>query len=573
MRIYFLEKFFLAGLLFLGLILWYYQIIKGPYFQRLSDNNRIRIVPIMPDRGDLLDREGRKIASEIPSFDLALIPQELKDTELVLEELSRMLDISLDETKRIYRKNILSPFAPVTIARNIPLEKIALIEEQKPDLAGVDLEINSRRFYPFGATAANLIGYLSEINTAELERLKPYGYRIKSLVGKSGLEKSLDVYLRGEPGGRQVEVDNRGNMVGVLGEKKAIAGKEIELTINMEWQNKAHQLITAHKGAILIMDPRDGQILVLESSPSFDPNLFVLGDIKKLRPILNSPKSPLLNRALKANFSPGSIFKLVVAIAGLETKKINPHSQFRCDGKLYLGKEEFKCWEEKGHGNQTLVDAIKHSCNIFFYKLGSELGYENIRNFAKILGLSENSGIGLQEESKGLIPNASWKYSVHREKWFEGDTLNLAIGQGFVLVSPIQILRLVAAIGNGGFLVKPYLVKNIAGTPVQEIKREFTGIKEENLNIVKEGMLRVVNNPDGTGNRARIEGLDIAAKTATVQTSKGTTHAWIAGFLPYQNPKLAFVVFLEHGGRGGVEAADICHALFSELKQDILNYK
>lgn len=573
MRIHTLEKVFLGCLSLLVAFLWYHQIIRGSYFDRLSHNNRIRIVPLMPERGDILDRDGRKIATQIPGFALVVIPQELRNKELALQETARLLGDTFEDLELKYQKDFVAPFVPLTLCRDIPLEKVFIIEERKPVLEGIEIQISPRRFYPFGAVAANLIGYLNEIDARELEKLKPYGYRIKSLVGKTGIEKSFDIYLRGQIGGRQLEVDNRGNLIRILGEKKSMPGKSVELTINMEWQQRAQQLLDGRRGAILVMDIQDGQILVMESSPSFDPNLFIGGNIKEIRAVLDSPKAPLLNRAIKANFSPGSVFKLVTAIAGLETKLISPLTQFSCEGRLYSGKEEFRCWEEKGHGYQGIGEAIKHSCNVFFYKLGLELGPENMRYFAKLLGLEENSGIELKDEGKGLVPSTKWKHVTHREKWFAGDSLNLSIGQGFILVSPIQVLRLIAAIGNGGFLVKPYLVKGIGGMAVQEIKREYTGISQETLNVVRKGMWRVVNDADGTGNRAKIEGLDIAAKTATVQTGRAATHAWITGFLPYRNPKLAFVVFLEYGGRGGVEAADLCRLFFSGLKEDIPRYK
>jgi penicillin-binding protein 2 len=573
MQIYLLERIFRICLSVLVIAVWYHQIIKGPYFNYLSYKNHIRVLPIIADRGDILDTEGKKLATEKASFNLVAIPQELTKGETVFKELSWLLGVPKDELLSRYHNNFSTPFTPVVLSKDVSLEKIFIIEEKKPRLEGIDIQVIPKRIYPFGPTAAHLIGYLGEINSRELEKLKPYGYRIRNLVGKMGLEKSFDMYLKGKAGGTQIEVDNRSNLIRILGEKKMTPGKDIELTINIRWQKIANRLLQDYKGTILIMDVRDGRILVMENSPAFNPNFFISGYGKDLKQILHSRKSPLLNRALKANFPPGSIFKLVTAIAGLERNKINISSKYNCEGKVSLGKEEFRCWEEKGHGSQTLTEAIIPSCNIFFYKLGAELGPENLRNFAKLMDLGENSGVEIREENKGLIPSPAWKYATHREKWFAGDTFNFAIGQGFVLVSPIQILRMVAAIANGGFLVKPYLVKHIGKTPTQEIKRDFLGIKKEYLKILQEAMFQVVNHPYGTGNRAKVEGLGIAAKTATAQTRKEATHAWISGFLPYSNPKLAFVVFLEEGGRGGVEAADICHKLFSEIKEEVLRYQ
>ncbi len=573
MRLYLLDKLFRICLLILVVVLWYHQIIKVQYFSHLSNKNRIRILPSIPERGDILDARGRKIATNFMSYDVIAIPQELNNNKSALINLEKILNIPADKLQKTYHTNYTAPFAPVTLVKNIPLEKMFKIEELRPNLGGIEVQANYRRIYPFEEAGAHLIGYLSEINMRELDKLKPYGYGIKNTVGKSGIEKNFDLYLRGTPGGKQIEVDNRGNSVRILGEKKSVPGKDIGLTIDAEWQEKARQLLSGRRGVILVMDIKDGKMLVTESSPSFNPNLFVSGNSREMRSLLNSTNSPLLNRAVSANFSPGSIFKLVTAIAGLESKKINEYSKYTCEGKLFIGNKEFDCWEENGHGNQSIVEAITHSCNIFFYKLGLKVGPEKICDYARILGLGEYSGIGFEGEAAGLIPNPAWKNSTYKEKWFDGDTLNMSIGQGFILASPIQILRLVSCIGNGGFLVKPYILQNIAGMPVKENRREYSGIGSETLNLLREGMFHVVNSVGGTGNRARVEGLDIAAKTATVQTTKGNTHAWISGFLPYENPKLSFVIFLEYGGHGGVETANICQQFFTSLKEEVLNYR
>jgi len=566
-----LQKIFLTLLILLILVLSYYQIIKGDYYYSLSEKYRIKVIPLISRRGNILDRNGNVLATYKQVIDIVVNPQELKDKEITFKRLSEILELPYEELLKKYKENFTSPFVPVTIAENVSLEKVFLLEENRPELNGIDIEIKPVRFYPLGQIGAHILGYLGEISSEEFSRLKHYGYRIKNTVGKMGIEKALDVYLRGEDGGRQVEVDNLGNVIQLVGEKKPVPGKDIQLTINKDWQEKAHHLLGKYVGAIIMMDVRNGEILVMESSPSFDPNIFATKEKDRIKETFFSSKAVLLNRATKANIPPGSIFKLVMAIAGLSSKKIDIYTRYRCEGKFYWGNKEFNCWLEEGHGDETVVEAIKHSCNIFFYRLGLELGIEKIRQFALLLGLGEKTGIEI-EEDKGFIPSPKWKQAKLKEKWYEGDTLNLSIGQGYIMVTPIQILRLISMIANGGFLIKPHLIKGIDRIPVEEVVKEYTGISENILKIVKEGMFKAVNEQDGTGIKARVEGLEIAAKTATIQTSRGFSHALIAGFLPYSKPKLGFLVFLEHGGKGGGKAAELCQELFSSLKKEILEY-
>ncbi|MCM8765722.1 MAG: penicillin-binding protein 2 [Candidatus Omnitrophica bacterium] len=572
MNLYRLEKTFGFSFLFLVIFLWYYQILRGEYFSSLSEKNRIRVIPLFAERGKILDRKGRVLATQEPVLNIVANPAELKNKEEVFREVSSVLGISEEELFMRYKENLTSPFMPIVLVRDIPLEKLFLIEEKRPAFSGIEIEINQKRFYPFGSAGAHLLGYLGEIGPEELLKWKPYGYRIKNLLGKMGIEKSLETYLRGEDGARIIEVDNLGNLVRIMGEKKPIPGKTVQLSIDGEWQKIAHRLLNGKRGAILIMDVQTGEILVLESSPSFDPNLFSSREARKIRLLLNSPQAILLNRATQVNIPPGSIFKLVTALAGLSNGKISSSTQHKCEGKFFLGDRQFNCWLEEGHGYETVEEAIKHSCNIFFYKLGLDLGIDKILQTAHILGLGEKTGLEI-EENKGFLPTPKWKQTKFKEKWFDGDTVNFSIGQGYILVTPLQILRLIACLANGGFLLRPQFIKNIEGLPAQTPLKEYTGIPPAILKTIREGMFRVVNEENGTGARMKIEGLEIAAKTATVQTNRGNSHALVAGFLPFAQPKLCFVIFLEYGGRGGVEAAELGYALFTALRKEIQAYR
>ncbi|MGE4357055.1 MAG: penicillin-binding protein 2 [Candidatus Omnitrophota bacterium] len=569
---YRIEKFFLGSFLFLIIVLWRYQIINGDYYFSLSEKGYIRVIPSPGKRGKILDRKGKELATYKPIINVIALPHVLKDKNFVFKELSKILGIPSEELWDVYKKNSAFPLARVVLARNITLDKAFIIEEKKPALTGIEIEVYPLRFYPLSTAGAHILGYVGEISSEELSKLKPYGYRMKSLVGKMGVEKIFDVYLRGEDGGMQIEVDNSGNIVRTIGVKKAMPGKDIWLTIDAEWQKRVNSLLKGRKGAIIIMDVRNGEILAMESSPTFDPNIFLSGNRQDINYVLNSSHAILLNRATKATIPPGSIFKLIVALAGLSNGIITPYTQYKCEGKIRLGNNDYRCWLEEGHGYVTVIEAIKHSCNVFFYKLGLELGIEKISNFANIFNLAKKTGIEIEENS-GFSPTPKWKQMRFKERWFDGDTLNISIGQGYLLVTPLQILRIVSAIANGGFIITPSIIKSIEGKAMQGTIKEFTGIDPRFLQVVKEGMFKAVNESGGTATRAKIEELEIAAKTATVQTTRGNSHALIAGFLPYSKPKLSFVIFLEHGGGGGIEAAELCYRLFSSLKKEIIEYQ
>ncbi|MCM8797964.1 MAG: penicillin-binding transpeptidase domain-containing protein [Candidatus Omnitrophica bacterium] len=335
MNLYRLEKTFGFSFLFLVIFLWYYQILRGEYFSSLSEKNRIRVIPLFAERGKILDRKGRVLATQEPVLNIVANPAELKNKEEVFREVSSVLGISEEELFMRYKENLTSPFMPIVLVRDIPLEKLFLIEEKRPAFSGIEIEINQKRFYPFGSAGAHLLGYLGEIGPEELLKWKPYGYRIKNLLGKMGIEKSLETYLRGEDGARIIEVDNLGNLVRIMGEKKPIPGKTVQLSIDGEWQKIAHRLLNGKRGAILIMDVQTGEILVLESSPSFDPNLFSSREARKIRLLLNSPQAILLNRATQVNIPPGAVGEKVAVVIGEARSPAMPEEGMVIVGEVF----------------------------------------------------------------------------------------------------------------------------------------------------------------------------------------------------------------------------------------------
>lgn len=546
----------------------YTQILKNKKYVTLSRTNRVRLLPQEGQRGRIFDRNGVLLVGSRSSFDVVVIPQELERSVKTLSRLGEILGIAPQEVFRKVEKNYTAPFAPIPVKEDIEKEKALILEGEGITLPGVIVRVVPRREYKYKEVGSHIFGYLGEIGGGELGRLKDYGYQIRDLIGKAGLEKNYDSYLRGEEGGMQLEVNNRGYLVKVLSKKEAVYGKDLFLAIDIRLQEFIERLLSDKTGACVVMVPDTGEVLALVSKPDFDPDIFVNKERNRERAgLLQDPARPMLNRAVSGLYPPGSVFKPVVAAAGLEKKRITPRDTFVCAGRYALGGDTFLCWDEGGHGRQNIAEGLKNSCNVFFYQLGRLAGVDDIFNFAQRFGYGAPTGIDLPEEAGGLAPNRAWKKLVKKEGWFEGDTLNFSIGQGYLLVTPLQVARMMAAVSNGGILVEPYIVKKIDNIEVSTGKSRDTGISNKTLETVKEGLRLVVEDPAGTGRRAGVEGLSIAGKTGTAQSAEGLSHAWFAGFSPIQNPKVALTVFVEHGGKGGLEAAELAEKIFKEAKE------
>lgn len=546
----------------------YTQILKNKKYVALSQTNRVRLIPVEGQRGRIFDRNGALLVSNRSSFDIVVIPQELENSVKTLSRVGEVLGVAPSEVFKKVERNYVAPFAPISIKEDVEKQKAIILEGEAPRLPGVMVRVMPKREYKFNEIASHIFGYLGEIDRGELGRLRDYGYQVKDLIGKSGLEKNYDNYLKGEQGGMQLEVNNRGYFVKALGKKEATCGRDLFLTVDIRLQAFIENALLDKNGACIVMVPNTGEVLALVSKPNFDPVIFITKERYKERAdLLKEPSRPMLNRAISGLYPPGSVFKPIVAIAALERKRITPQSTFGCSGRYLLGQNAFDCWNEEGHGLQTVSEGLKNSCNVFFYQLGRAVGVDDIFNFATRFGYGAPTGIDLPEESTGLIPNKMWKRLVRKEAWFEGDTLNFSIGQGYLLVTPIQVLRMMAAISNGGILVQPYIVKKINNIEISTGRTKDAGISKKTLDIVKAGLMRVVEDETGTGRRARVEGLSIAGKTGTAQSPKGLSHAWFAGFSPVENPRIAFVVFIEHGGKGGLEAAELAGKIFKEAQR------
>ncbi|MFA5101204.1 MAG: penicillin-binding protein 2 [Candidatus Omnitrophota bacterium] len=553
--------------LILGLTLSKMQLFQGGRYRDMSNKNCIRLIPQLGMRGNILDRNGVVMVGSVLSYDVVVLPQESTRVEQILAFLSRITGSSLDQLKKNYRKNYLSPSMPVPVIRDIDRQKAATLEEMKLDIDSLIVQQTPIRHYPYGRLASHVVGYLSEIDHWRLTKLQDYGYKTKDVVGFGGIEEKYDYYLRQEDGGLSVEVDHRGRFTRVLGFRPPLKGKDVQLTIDWRVQKIAEDALDERKGAVVILDPNSGEVIACASAPDFDPSVFVKKSYAAIGAMFNDPAAPLMNRAITGTYPPASVFKLVGASAGLETGRITPSTTFYCPGSLRVGSREFKCWGT--HGDQELIKGMAHSCDVYFYRVGLALGGQNIHDYALKLGLGKPTGIELPYESSGNIPDPFWKRVYKFQKWYDGDTANMAIGQGELLTSPLQLCRLMSVFANGGNLVTPYIIKAIDGQDVSARHKKISSarLRGSTVETVRRAVRAVVSESTGTGNVLANAPVSVAGKTGTAETSDDKTHAWFAGFFPYEHPRYAICVFLERGGHGyssSILSKQIIEAMYQE---------
>ncbi len=549
-RIKFLNVALIAAFAVIAAALLGTEVIQGRRFRELSNQNCIRLVPQLGTRGRILDRQGEVIVDSYLSYDVMLMPQNEEDNDKVLTGLAGVLSDTHQELKQRFRKGFIAPSLPVTIAEKIPVKKAIALEEMKMELPGVVIQPHPLRHYPYSSLACHLLGYLSEIDHWRLTKLSDYGYKTRDIVGFGGIEEKYDYYLRQEEGGLSTQVDHRGRMVRLLGYRPPQGGRDIQLTLDLRVQKLAEQALVGQIGSVVVMEPNTGEIIAMANSPKFKPALFVEKDSgSAVARLFTDPAAPLINRAISSTYPAGSVFKLVVASAALETGRINLNTTTTCTGSLLVGQQEFSCWDS--HGTQNIIGAIMHSCNVFFYRTGLLVGPQSIYEYALRFGFSRPTGIDLPYEASGFVPSPLWKRVYRFRTWFNGDTANFAIGQGDLLVSPLQITRMMAVFANRGFLVTPYVLKSVDGKDVSLYQRKFVRInlKEDTINTVRRGLRKVTQEGGTAGNLSGLA-VELAGKTGTAQVSRGLPHGWFVGFLPYKNPKFVLCVFLEHGGAG-----------------------
>ncbi len=568
MRLRFLRNISILIFAVLAFCLWYMQCAQSSRYAELSHNNRIRLVPLLGPRGNIYDKNGSLLAGNRLAFDCAVIPQEFRIEEERLKELGALLNMQDSSLKKRLKEDVIAPFIPTVLKKDIGKETAIAISERSVDFPGLIIQTYPKRYYPNGNIGSHVAGYLGKISEEEISALRDYGYKTRDFVGRGGLELYYNYYLKGEDGGVQTEVDSMGRELRVLGIREPQKGRDITLTIDLELEKYLDALLAEDKGAIIVMDSTSGEILGLVSKPDFDPNIFVGShDTSLVRDLLKRADYPLVNRAMSGTYPPGSVFKIVTASAAMESGKMKTDERFDCNGFYVLGRSRFNCWKKSGHGSQAMAEGIKNSCNVFFYQVGRRVGVDGLAEYTLQYGFGRPTEIDLPYEAGGIVPSRAWKKRHKRESWYEGDTVNYAIGQGYLLVTPLQILQMVNTIGTEGKLVKPFLVKEIEAVEVSNPQKRDINISKNTFKIIKEGMKKAVEDAGGTAGNAGASGLRIAGKTGTAETGTDLTHAWFAGFSPICEPKISLVVFVEYGGKGGGKPSKIASGIFGKLRE------
>ncbi len=550
MRIRIVNWIVISIFLFIVLNILNIEVIHGKKFRILSNQNCIRLIPQEGSRGKILDRQGNIIVDNNLSYNVMVSPSGNSGIDKTLMDVSKILSVDFKDLKSTFRNRYIGSFMPTTVAKNIDVKKAIALEELKPDLDNIMIQPYPLRSYPYGRLACHLLGYLGEIDLWRLTKLENYGYKTKDIVGFGGVEEKYDYLLRQEAGGLSVEVDHRGRLVTVLGFKPPRNGKDMQLTIDLKIQKIAEESLRGRNGSVVIMDPYSGEIIAMTNNPNFDPSAFVRKFDSSIANLFSDSGAPFINRAITGVYPAGSVFKLVVATAALETGKINSSTTFNCTGSIYVGRQEFSCWDT--HNLQNLTGAITNSCNVLFYRTGLLVGAPGIYDYAVKFGFSHPTSIDLPYEAAGFVPSPLLRKIYKFKNWFDGDTANFAIGQGELLVTPIQVTRMMAVFANRGTLVIPYITKAIDGHDVSNSKRSAIKmfLKESTINYVRQGLRGVVSDSKGTANVLSSLPVSVAGKTGTAQVFRGAPHGWFAGFFPYQSPKFVMCVFLEHGGSG-----------------------
>ena len=582
-RIAYFIAAFIFGLLFLRL--WFLQIVEGGDYRRLSENNRIRTQLVKAPRGFIFDRygpdKGTILASNRPSFDISLVPQDTRYPGIVLEHLATLLgsDVSVLQ-QPLQKARGRPPFEPVKLITDVSRDVLGLVLTHKLDLPGIIVESTPVRYYPEGKRASHLLGHLGEISAEELADPHFEIYKIGNFIGKAGVEREMEFHLKGEDGGYQVEVNAAGYKVNIMEGIDSTPAHNVVLTINAHLQKTAEEALEGKAGAIIAVDPGSGELLTMASSPTFDPNLFTRGiSAQDWDDLVNNPEHPLMNRCIQGMYPPGSTYKLVTAAAALEKGLVTPDEPIYCGGSYTLGNRSYRCWKQQGHGSVTLMKGIVESCDVYFYHLGSVLGPDLLARYARGFGFGLKTGIGLTNEKGGLIPTSDWYLKRYGIPWQPGESLSIAIGQGANQVTPLQLVMAYSALANGGILYKPFYIDRIMTVEGEILKQAQSTeigrlpLSTKTRELLKDALWGVVNQPTGTGTLAAVPGRDVSGKTGTAQVvslpkngqSQIGDHAWFVAYAPKEGARIAIVVFIEHGGHGGSAAAPIAREVISRF--------
>ncbi len=576
--------------------LWILQINDGEEYEKRAYGNRVRIRQVAPPRGHILDRNGKEIVTNRPSFNVALIQEDSHDLSNVLKRLAPILNMGVSELWEKIREASDTPkYVPVMLKEDIDWQTLAYLENHNHEFSGIRTEVQPVRVYNYEDLAANIIGYLGSISKQELESADRDIYSGGDTIGKKGLEKEREEDLRGEKGYSYSEVDARGFEQQLLKAVEPLPGREIRLTLDVDLQQIAESYMMAGEksGAVVVMEVKTGRLLAAVSEPTIHINDFIGGiSVKKWQELLDNPKHPLINKVVQATYPPGSTYKMVAALAGLATGVIDENTVFYCPGHYSFGNRIYRCWRHSGHGPVNLIKALSESCDVYFYNVGQRVGVDRLAEYANKLGLGRKTGIEMEYEKAGLTPTKAWKEQYRKAKWQDGETLSVTIGQGFNLVTPLQLCVMTATLANGGKLYRPQLVEQVTdpeGKVVEnfspELESEIKGF-DRYFNLIRKGMEGVVQGKHGTARSVAIDGLTIAGKTGTAQVVKLAQyrglkeedipykyrdHAWFTCYAPAEDPEIAVTVLVEHGLHGGSGAGPIARAILNQYFSGRLN--
>ncbi len=587
-RIRFQVAVYLVVTVFVVLLLrlWFLQLIRGETYRNLSENNRIRLEDIASTRGIIYDRHGRILVDNRPAFKLAVVPEDIRDFQKTLYQLSSTLEVDQAQfMEKVRHAPKGAPFRPILLSRDMTRDQVAAVETQRFHLPGVMVQIEPRRSYERPSFAAHLIGYLGEIEEAQLKDRRYQGYKMGDYLGKYGVELEWEDLLKGQRGGRQVEADAAGRQLRILGEVPPQPGHNLVLALDTKLQLRAELALEGKAGAIIALDPTKGDILAMASSPAFDQNQFVRGfSPNEWQAIVDNPQHPLENKAIQGQYPLGSTFKPVVAAAALEEGVIDSETLLSCYGEYRLGNRVYRCWKKRGHGQLALHQALVQSCDIYFYQLGQRLGVDRMAKYARLFGLGSKTLVRLNNEARGLVPTSQWKLRRFGVRWQKGEDLVIAIGQGFLLATPIQAAMFYGAIANGHGFVRPRVVLRVEdanGGLINEVDSEIVRrltLKPTTISFLQAALEGVVQEPSGTGRAAQIPGIRVAGKTGTAQVVRMPEdeksesqvsyefqdHAWFVAYAPAEAPEIVVAVLVEHGGHGGSAAAPLARQVMEE---------
>jgi penicillin-binding protein 2 len=577
-RIYWLFAAIAVACFLLLLRAWHLQVVNGKYYLELSENNRLRFVETPPPRGRIFDRNGALLVNNVPSFNLYVVLEDMPEPKPVLLRLAEMIEMTPEEISRRVALKKEDPYVPIKIKDDLSMKEVAVVEGHSLELPGVKIEAEFKRNAIYGSLAAHLLGYVGEISQGQMESGNYTNVKRGGIIGQYGIEQTYDAMIRGKPGQKNIEVDALGHERRVLKVMAPVQGDDIFLSLDLNVQKAAEEALGQRPGAIVALDPHNGEVLAMVSHPAFNPNVISKGASSEVwEALLKDQKRPLTNRVIHGQYPPGSTFKIVMGAAILETKTASAASHVECRGFLRFGNRNFRDWKRGGHGSADLHRALVESCDVYFYEMGNRLGIEAISKYSNLFGLGQPTGVALAFEKGGLIPSTDWKRRVRKEPWYPGETLSVSIGQGYVSTTPLQLATMVGAVAGDGVWHVPQLLKKTRNYETQEVNEvkfpegRRLPLSPETLQTIRSALAGVVSDPHGTASKSQSKLVSMGGKTGTAQviamkadsqrpasaSEEFQDHAWFVAFAPIDDPKVAVAVLVENGGHGGATAAPL----------------